>query len=148
MTVIWKKHWRKSSEQLRRHWSWQTDKGFHYHHHFVHCAEVGYFSKNIETFTSQWKSKRSWSFYLSCADTCERLEPLSIEVYNTSWILCTEGCSLLPVGAGDLGSWSLIWVGAHKVWILESPHIYVKDWMLRSIGIDFFLCMMHINRFF
>ena len=42
------------------------------------------------------------------ADTCERLEPLSIEVYNKSWILCTEGCSLLPVGAGDLGSWSFV----------------------------------------
>ena len=72
------------------------------------------------------------------ADTCERLEPLSIEVYNKSWILCTEGCSLLPIGVGDLGSLSLVWVGAHKFWILESPHIYVKDWLLRSIGIDFF----------
>ena len=61
------------------------------------------------------------------ADTCERLEPLSIEVDNMSWSLCIEGCSLLPVGAGDLGSWSLVSVGAHKVWILESPHIYVKD---------------------
>ena len=110
--MIWQKHWRKSSEELRRDWSWHTDKVCHYIILLCTVQKWDLLPRRLKPSPVSGKVREVGASISVGTDTCERLEPLSIEVYNKSWILCTEGCSLLPVDVGDLGSWSLVWVGA------------------------------------